>query len=306
MAGRSARPRSSICSRATASPSTFFVPGLVIDQRAGADGGDPQGRPRDRAPQLQPRLDPQPDARAGARGDGEGHRGDQARHRPRAARLALAGGRDQRRSPCRCWSNTASTIPRTSSTTTRPICTRSKARRPTSSSCRSAGCSMTRPSSSTRSCCPAAPCRRRRRWLEVWTVEFDTLYAEDRMMMVGMHPQLIGQPSRLKALEGADRARAEPPQCLDRPLRRDRRRHAPEAEGRAAAAVSRAFCRPPHRGDGRGPGHRARDRGAFCGGGREGRLPRPRCAGAGGACRTLRCRNASIRVVCRRRRSRPR
>ncbi|MFX8106716.1 hypothetical protein ABTK92_20845, partial [Acinetobacter baumannii] len=28
------------------------------------------------------------------------------------------------------------------------------------------------------------------------------LYAEDRMMMVGMHPELIGQPSRIKALEG--------------------------------------------------------------------------------------------------------
>jgi hypothetical protein len=36
---------------------------------------------------------------------------------------------------------------------------------------------------------------------EAWKLEFDTLYAEDRMMMVGMHPQLIGQPSRLKALE---------------------------------------------------------------------------------------------------------
>ncbi len=38
--------------------------------------------------------------------------------------------------------------------------------------------------------------------LEAWKDEFDVLYAEDRMMMVGMHPQLIGQPSRLKALEG--------------------------------------------------------------------------------------------------------
>ena len=38
--------------------------------------------------------------------------------------------------------------------------------------------------------------------LEVWTAEFDALYAEGRMMMIGMHPQLIGQPSRLKALEG--------------------------------------------------------------------------------------------------------
>jgi peptidoglycan/xylan/chitin deacetylase (PgdA/CDA1 family) len=38
--------------------------------------------------------------------------------------------------------------------------------------------------------------------LEAWKLEFDVLYAEQRMMMIGMHPQLIGQPSRLKALEG--------------------------------------------------------------------------------------------------------
>lgn len=38
--------------------------------------------------------------------------------------------------------------------------------------------------------------------LETWTTEFDVLYAERRMMMVGMHPQLIGQPSRIKVLEG--------------------------------------------------------------------------------------------------------
>ncbi|NYT76998.1 polysaccharide deacetylase [Alcaligenaceae bacterium] len=37
--------------------------------------------------------------------------------------------------------------------------------------------------------------------LEAWTSEFDTLYEEQRMMMVGMHPQIIGQPSRLKVLE---------------------------------------------------------------------------------------------------------
>ena len=37
--------------------------------------------------------------------------------------------------------------------------------------------------------------------LEAWTAEFDVLYGESRMMMVGMHPQLIGQPSRLKVLE---------------------------------------------------------------------------------------------------------
>jgi hypothetical protein len=28
------------------------------------------------------------------------------------------------------------------------------------------------------------------------------LYAEDRMMMIGMHPEMIGQPSRIKVLEG--------------------------------------------------------------------------------------------------------
>lgn len=38
--------------------------------------------------------------------------------------------------------------------------------------------------------------------LEAWKGEFDILYAEDRMMMIGMHPELIGQPSRIKALEG--------------------------------------------------------------------------------------------------------
>jgi peptidoglycan/xylan/chitin deacetylase (PgdA/CDA1 family) len=37
--------------------------------------------------------------------------------------------------------------------------------------------------------------------LESWKVEFDALYAEDRMMMIGFHPQLIGQPSRLWVLE---------------------------------------------------------------------------------------------------------
>jgi len=38
--------------------------------------------------------------------------------------------------------------------------------------------------------------------LEAWTSEFDVLYEEQAMMMVGMHPQIIGQPSRIKVLEG--------------------------------------------------------------------------------------------------------
>ena len=38
--------------------------------------------------------------------------------------------------------------------------------------------------------------------LETWTAEFDVLHAEDnRFMMIAMHPQLIGQPSRLKMLD---------------------------------------------------------------------------------------------------------
>jgi peptidoglycan-N-acetylglucosamine deacetylase len=38
--------------------------------------------------------------------------------------------------------------------------------------------------------------------LEAWRAEFDVLCAEERMMMVGMHPEIIGQPSRLVVLEG--------------------------------------------------------------------------------------------------------
>jgi peptidoglycan/xylan/chitin deacetylase (PgdA/CDA1 family) len=37
--------------------------------------------------------------------------------------------------------------------------------------------------------------------LESWKTEFDMLYAEDRMMMIGFHPQIIGQPSRLWVLD---------------------------------------------------------------------------------------------------------
>jgi peptidoglycan/xylan/chitin deacetylase (PgdA/CDA1 family) len=39
--------------------------------------------------------------------------------------------------------------------------------------------------------------------MQTWMSEFDVLHTEpDSMMMVAMHPQLTGQPSRLKALEG--------------------------------------------------------------------------------------------------------
>jgi peptidoglycan/xylan/chitin deacetylase (PgdA/CDA1 family) len=37
--------------------------------------------------------------------------------------------------------------------------------------------------------------------LEAWKDEFDVLHAEKRMMMIGMHPEIIGQPSRLRVLE---------------------------------------------------------------------------------------------------------
>jgi peptidoglycan-N-acetylglucosamine deacetylase len=36
---------------------------------------------------------------------------------------------------------------------------------------------------------------------EAWRLEFETLYAEDRMLMIGMHPEMIGQPSRIWVLE---------------------------------------------------------------------------------------------------------
>lgn len=36
---------------------------------------------------------------------------------------------------------------------------------------------------------------------EAWNLELDVLHAEERMMMIGFHPQIIGQPSRLWALE---------------------------------------------------------------------------------------------------------
>ena len=38
--------------------------------------------------------------------------------------------------------------------------------------------------------------------LEAWKAEFDMLYAEDRAFTLAMHPQIIGRPSRLIALEG--------------------------------------------------------------------------------------------------------
>ncbi len=38
--------------------------------------------------------------------------------------------------------------------------------------------------------------------LEAWKAEFDMLYDEDRAFTLAMHPQIIGRPSRLIALEG--------------------------------------------------------------------------------------------------------
>jgi peptidoglycan/xylan/chitin deacetylase (PgdA/CDA1 family) len=53
--------------------------------------------------------------------------------------------------------------------------------------------------------------------LEAWKVEFDTLYAEDRAMTVAMHPEIIGQPSRLVVLEGLIKhALARPGVWIDR------------------------------------------------------------------------------------------
>ena len=38
--------------------------------------------------------------------------------------------------------------------------------------------------------------------LEAWKAEFDMLYKEDREFVLAMHPQIIGRPSRIIALEG--------------------------------------------------------------------------------------------------------
>ena len=38
--------------------------------------------------------------------------------------------------------------------------------------------------------------------LEAWKMEFDMLYEEDREFVLAMLPQIIGRPSRIKALEG--------------------------------------------------------------------------------------------------------
>ncbi|MDP6588735.1 MAG: polysaccharide deacetylase [Alphaproteobacteria bacterium] len=38
--------------------------------------------------------------------------------------------------------------------------------------------------------------------LEAWRAEFDMLYAEGREFVLALHPQIIGRPSRLVALEG--------------------------------------------------------------------------------------------------------
>ncbi len=38
--------------------------------------------------------------------------------------------------------------------------------------------------------------------LEAWKAEFDMLYEEDRAFVLALHPQIIGRPSRLVALEG--------------------------------------------------------------------------------------------------------
>ena len=61
--------------------------------------------------------------------------------------------------------------------------------------------------------------------LEAWKAEFDILYEEKRMMMVGMHPQLIGQPSRIKALEGLIEHALSHAGCQNRSMRRGLGRH---------------------------------------------------------------------------------
>ena len=129
----------------------------------GTDGGDPSSAATRSRITATATLDPEPHARRGARGDG--------------ARAFQSIKRVSGRAP-RGWRSPAAEI----SPITMPMLVEygfdyssnffdddspylhtvgGQARR-RSSNCPSAGCSMTPPSSSIRSCCPAAPCRRRR------------------------------------------------------------------------------------------------------------------------------------------------
>ena len=87
---------------------------------------------------------------------------------------------------------------------------------------------------------------------EAWRREFDVLYREDRYFCLAMHPQIIGRPSRITLLEELIQYILGPPARLARPLRRGGRRGAPgpprggragEARG-SARAVRFATGRP--------------------------------------------------------------
>ena len=98
--------------------------------------------------------------------------------------------------------------------------------------------------------------------LEAWKGEFDVLYAEDRMMMVGMHPEMIGQPSRIKALEGLiEHALNHPNVWIGRCDEIvDDMRPALEAGAAGGEGGERRACRPAHPDHRRGQGHRPRQR----------------------------------------------
>ena len=96
--------------------------------------------------------------------------------------------------------------------------------------------------------------------LEAWKGEFDVLYAEDRMMMIGMHPEMIGQPSRIKALEGLiEHALKHPNVWIGRcdEIVDDMRPGAREGAARRRGDEWRSR-RPAHSDHRRGQGHRPR------------------------------------------------
>ena len=98
--------------------------------------------------------------------------------------------------------STASASPRTTSTTTRPISTRSTAYRATSWSSPFHWVLDDAPFFNYSITLPGRTMQAPSAVLEAWKAEFDTLYAEDRAFVLAMHPQIIGRPSRLVALEG--------------------------------------------------------------------------------------------------------
>ena len=193
-----------------------------------------KARPRDRASLVVPRVDRQPDARAGARGDGQGHRDHQAHDGAEARSATAPRRRSSALTPCGCSPSTGSATPRTTSTTTRRICTASTASSPTSSSSRSRGCWTTRRSSSTRSRCPGGTMQAPVGGVRGLAARVRRALPRGPVLLPRHAPADHRPPVAHHAAGGADPVHPRPPAGLARALRRGggraaARRCAPEA-----------------------------------------------------------------------------